>query len=56
MVNQDIGAGGMQRARDLRPHAPRCAGDQRDVIAQGKIVIHNGHAAQRYPNGCGGAK
>jgi hypothetical protein len=36
--------------------AARAAGDQHDLTAQRKIVVHNGHAPQRYPNSCGGAK
>ena len=56
VVNENIGAGRVQRARDLGADAARAAGDQHDLIAQGKIVIHDDHAPQRYRNRCGGAK
>ena len=55
-MNENVGAGRMQRARDLGADAARAAGDQHDLIAQRKIVIHDHHAPQRYPKSCGGAK
>ncbi|HEY4973181.1 MAG TPA: hypothetical protein VII41_06210 [Steroidobacteraceae bacterium] len=46
----------MQRAHYLGTHAPRTAGDQYDLIAQRKIVIHGHHARQQYPKTRGSAK
>jgi len=56
IMNENVGAGRMQRARNLSADATRAAGDQHDLIAQRKIIIHDDHAPQRYPKSCGGVK
>ncbi len=48
-MNQHVRAGGMQGARDLRADAARAAGDQDDLIAQGKIFLSGAHAAATIP-------
>jgi len=55
-MDKNIGAGRMECTCNLRADAARASGDQHDLIAQRKIVIHNDHAPQRYPKSCGGAK
>jgi hypothetical protein len=46
----------MQRACNLGTDAASAAGDQQNLIAQRKIVIHDDHATQRYPKSGGGAQ
>ena len=50
MMNEQIGAGGVQRARHCGPDAPRAARDQRNLPIERGHGDTGRHAKQRYRN------